>query len=77
MPAKKKKKVTKKGGGGKGRQRETLCVGSKVKGYVKSRSMKASGELVEAVSNKIYSLLDAAIERTTNNKRSTVRPHDL
>ena len=70
-----KKKAKKKAAGG--RKRDVLCVGSKVKGYVKSRKMKASGELVEAVSEKIYAMLDAAIGRTTGNKRSTVRPIDL
>jgi len=36
-----------------------------------------SGELPEAVSNKVRELLEAACERTVANKRSTVRPHDL
>lgn len=58
-------------------RRENLCVGSKVKAYVKSQGMKCSGDLVESVSGKVHDILDAAIARTTENRRSTVRPHDL
>jgi hypothetical protein len=36
-----------------------------------------SGELVENLSNEVYSLLDKAVNRTKANKRSTVRPQDL
>ncbi len=71
---KKAKKTAKRRGGGK---REVLCVGSKVKAYVKSQGMKSSGDLIESVSGKVHEILDAAIARTTENRRSTVRPHDL
>ncbi len=71
---KKAKKTAKRRGGGK---REVLCVRSKVKAYVKSQGMKSSGDLIESVSGKVHEILDAAIARTTENRRSTVRPHDL
>lgn len=69
MAAKKKAKA--KGG------RETLCVGSKVKAYIKSKKLKCAGDLIEALSDRVYGVLDAAMARTSGNKRSTVRPHDL
>jgi len=78
MAARKKKKVAKKTARrGKAAARETLCVGSKVKGYIKSKGMKCSGELVEALSGKIHDMLDGAMSRCEGNKRSTVRPVDL
>ena len=57
--------------------RETLCVGSKVKAYIKSQGMKCSGDLIEALSNQMHQTLDGAITRCQGNKRSTVRPVDL
>ena len=76
MAAKKKKKK-KAPARRKAASREVLCVGSKVKAYVKSQGMKSSGDLIQAVSDNIHSLLDSAIARTQGNKRSTVRPHDM
>ena len=73
MAARKKKGGAKKKGG----SRDVLCVGSKVKAYIKSKGMKCSGELVGELSNRIHDVLDGAITRCKGNKRSTVRPHDL
>ena len=67
----KKKKVAKK------KTKEVLVVGSKVKAYIKSKNMMCSGDLVEGVSDCVYKMLDAALDRAKTNKRSTVRPHDL
>jgi len=57
--------------------KDILVVGSKVKNYMREKNVKTSGELVEALSAKVYQLLDAAVERAQMNKRSTVRPYDL
>jgi hypothetical protein len=57
--------------------REVLCVGSKVKAYIKANGMKCSGDLIEALSNEVHTTLDSAITRCQGNKRSTVRPVDL
>ena len=77
MGARRKKKKAKKSAKKRSSKREVLCVGSKVKAYVKSQGMKSSGDLIESVSGKVHEILDAAIARTTENRRSTVRPHDL
>jgi len=58
-------------------KREVLVVGSKVKGYIKSKKFKCSGELVDALSETIRKSLDSAMKRCEGNKRSTVRPVDL
>ena len=57
--------------------KESLVIGSKVKAMIKEKGLMCSGELPAAVSDKVRSLLEAACERATANKRSTVRPHDL
>jgi hypothetical protein len=75
MAAKKKKKKAARAA--KKTARDTLCVGSKVKAYIKSNGMKCSGDLIEALSNKMHDDLAAAITRCQGNKRSTVRPVDL
>jgi hypothetical protein len=58
-------------------KKEVLVVGSKVKAYIKSKKLMCSGDLVEGLSAKVYNTIDDAIVRTKNNKRATVRPHDL
>ncbi|NLE30497.1 MAG: hypothetical protein GX629_12605 [Phycisphaerae bacterium] len=57
--------------------KEALVVASKVKNYVRSKKMMTSTDAVAALSDKIYELLDVAIERCKANKRSTLKPHDL
>ncbi|MBI4616120.1 MAG: hypothetical protein HY720_21060 [Planctomycetes bacterium] len=58
-------------------KRDSLVVGSKVREYIRKNKLMTSGELLEALSNKMYCVLDCAMERTKGNKRSTVRAHDL
>ena len=55
MAAKKKtkKKAGKKKAAKKSAARDTLCVGSKVKAYIKSNGMKCSGELIQALSTAV------------------------
>ena len=57
--------------------REIVVVGSKVKDVVREAGLRSDGELVQAVSEKVHEILQAAINRCTNNGRSTVRPYDL
>ena len=57
--------------------KEPLVVASKVKAYVKSKGMMSSSEMVEAISSKVYCMLDAAMDRTQANRRSTVKAADL
>ncbi|MFH1719663.1 MAG: hypothetical protein ABIF19_20110 [Planctomycetota bacterium] len=59
------------------KKRESLVVASKVKAYIKSKKMMTSSEAVEAISEKVYAMLDAAIVRTKGNRRSTVKAQDL
>jgi hypothetical protein len=52
-------------------------VASKVKAYIKSKKMMTSSDALEAISEQVYSMLDAAVARTKANRRSTVKPQDL
>ena len=70
--AKKKTKAAKKAS-----TKEVLVVASKVKAYVKSKGMMSSSDAVAALNDCVYDLLDAAIKRTQENRRSTVKPQDL
>jgi hypothetical protein len=57
--------------------KDSLIVASKVKAYIKSKGMMTSSDALEAISDKVYGILDAAIARTQANRRSTVKPQDL
>ena len=56
---------------------EILVVASKVRGYLKGKGVKMSGELIGALNTKVKALLDEAAGRTRGNKRSTVKPQDV
>ena len=69
--AKAKAKAAKKAGN------EPLVVASKVKAYVKSKKMMSSSDMIVALSDKVYCMLDCAMKRTEANRRSTVKAQDL
>ena len=75
MAKRKKKKKAK--AARKGKARDMLVVGSKVKAYVRGKGFMASGELLGALNESVYAMLDSALARTEANKRSTARPQDL
>ncbi len=57
--------------------KETLIVASKVKAYIKSKGCMTSGDAIEGLNEKVYKLIDEAVERTQANKRSTLRACDF
>ena len=57
--------------------KETLVIASKTKAYLKSQGCIVSADSVSALNKKVYELLDLAVMRTKENKRTTVRPHDF
>ena len=57
--------------------REIVVVGSKVKEVVREAGLRSDGDLVQAVSDRVHQMLEAAIDRARSNKRGTVRPWDL
>lgn len=66
-----------KGKAPKKASREILIVGSKMKDVVKSAGCMSSGDLIEALSEKVHEILSNATQRAKGNGRSTVRPYDL
>ncbi|MCA9323378.1 MAG: hypothetical protein KDB53_21760 [Planctomycetes bacterium] len=69
-----KKKATAKK---KASSMETLIVGSKVKAAIKENGCMTSGELLEALNASVHEIIADACQRAQNNKRSTVRAHDV
>ncbi len=59
------------------KKKESLIVASKVKAYIKSKKMMTSSDALEAISDNVYAMLDAAIVRTKGNRRSTVKAQDV
>ena len=57
--------------------REVLVVASKVKEAVKTGGCQSSGDLAEALSDRVHEILKAAVERAKANGRVTVRPYDI
>lgn len=56
---------------------EVLVIASKVKAYIASKGMRSSGDLAEALSEKVKELIDQAIVRTKAHKQQTVTSKDL
>jgi hypothetical protein len=69
--------AAKKGKAGATKKRESLVVGSKCKDFIRSKNLMAAGDLLDAISDKVYAMLEEASSRVEANKRSTMRPHDL
>ena len=59
------------------KQKDILVIGSKMKDVVKEAGCMSSGDLIEAVSDRVHALLEAAVVRAKENGRATVRPCDL
>ncbi|OHB45075.1 MAG: hypothetical protein A2178_02585 [Planctomycetes bacterium GWC2_49_10] len=57
--------------------KESLVVASKVKGYIKSKGMMSSSEMLDGLNAVLYCALDKAMARTQANRRSTVKSADL
>jgi histone H3/H4 len=58
-------------------ERETLIVASKTKAFIKSQGCMVSADALDQLNNKIYELIENAVKRTKENKRSTLRSHDF
>lgn len=58
-------------------KKDSLIVASKVKAYIKSKKMMTSSDALEAISDQVYCILDAAMARTKANRRTTVKAQDM
>lgn len=58
-------------------EKESLLVASKTRSYIKEQGCMVSQDALEELNRQVYRLLDEAIRRTRENKRTTLRPHDF
>ncbi len=56
---------------------DDLVVKSKVREYAKTKDIRLSGEVFDALTKKVAADLDAAIKRAKENGRKTVKSYDL
>lgn len=56
---------------------DVMVVASKVRAHLKSKNVKMSGDLPEALNKVVMMHLDHAADRAKGNKRATVKPYDL
>lgn len=57
---------------------ETLVIASKVKAYIKSNGgLKCSAAVIDALSDKVRALCDAAVQNAQADKRKTVQERDI
>lgn len=58
-------------------QKETLIVASKTKAYIKELGCMVSADALDELNKKVYEMIEDAVQRTKENKRSTLRSHDF
>lgn len=59
-------------------EKEALVISSKVKAYIKEASeLKCSATVIDALSDKVRALCDAAIKNAQADKRKTVQDKDF
>ena len=58
-------------------EKEMLIVGTKVKNYIKSKDVMSSGDVLVALNDAVYALLDKAVARAKGNGRKTVQGKDV
>ncbi len=56
--------------------KEMLIVGSKVKNHIKSKGLMSSSDLLDAINDAVYAMLDKAVARAEANGRKTVQAKD-
>lgn len=57
--------------------KEVLIVGTKVKNYIKTKGLMSSADVLDALNDAVYELLDRAVERAKQNGRKTVQGRDV
>ena len=59
-------------------ENETLVIASKVKAYIKAKGdLKCSATVIDALTDKVRAICDAAIESAKADKRKTVQDKDI
>ena len=58
-------------------QKANLIVESRIRDTVKGMELRCSAELVGALNDLVYDVIEKAAERCRENNRSTLKEHDL
>ncbi len=61
----------------KGKGKEMLVVGTKVREHIKKKGLMCSADVLEAINCCVYCCLDRAAERAKENGRKTVQARDV
>jgi histone H3/H4 len=56
---------------------ETVIVQSKMKDYLRAKGVNVSSDVLEALNAVVHHMMDAAVHRTKENGRKTVRGYDF
>ncbi len=56
---------------------ESLVVASKAKNIIKNAGCMVASDALDELNKKVHRLIEDAVKRTKDNKRSTVRPYDF
>ena len=59
------------------KSKEMVLVGTKVKGFIRSKEMMCSAEVLEALNCCVYCCLEKAVQRAKDNGRKTVQAKDI
>ena len=57
--------------------KDMLIVGTKVKTYIKSKDVMSSADVLDALNDAVYELVDRAVKRAQQNGRKTVQGRDV
>jgi len=71
-----KKKKAKKAKSSRAKK-DVLVVASKVKAYMHGKKMNTSADAIAHLSEQVYCILDAAVERSKANGRKTIKSQDI
>ncbi|MCD6415093.1 MAG: hypothetical protein J7M08_00130 [Planctomycetes bacterium] len=58
-------------------EKESLVVGTKVKKYLKDKDLMSSSDILDALNEQVYAILNRAAERAEQNGRKTVQARDV
>ena len=58
-------------------EQEVLVISSKVKAYIKNADLKCSASVIDALSDRVRAICDAAIANAREEKRKTVQDKDI
>jgi hypothetical protein len=58
-------------------EKELVLIQSKIKDYIKSKGYMTASDALDGLNERVYRLIDEALERTSANKRTTVKPIDF